>query len=307
MGTTLAAGFVACSSDSDQASNGAGASAPATSSSSSSGASTTGATSGGAAGGGGAPDEDAGSDSGISWDAALDPDAGPSSMRLTPRPLGSTAAPQGFYEYLPPGYPGGAHWPLLFALHGIGENGDGSTQLDNVINVGIGKLIENDAWPNDRPFVVLIPQHSGGDCPNAAEIQSFIAWGMESYDIEPKQVYLTGLSCGAIGSWDYLAQNLDSQIAAMVPIAGDGKGAWGAKMCDLAKVAIWAFHGDADPTVDVSGTNVPMDGLAGCPSPPAKENKKTIYPGVGHDSWDQTYDLSAGNDIYTWMLGFTHD
>jgi len=32
---------------------------------------------------------------------------------------------------------------------------------------------------------------------------------------------------------------------------------------------------------------------------------KTIYPGVGHDSWDRTYDLSAGN-IYTWMLRFTH-
>src|SRR5262245_1963270 len=122
-GTTLAASFVACSSESDNASSGAGASAPATTSASSGGASTTGATSGGTAGGGGAPDEDAGSDSGISWDAALDPDAGPSSMRLTAHPLGSTTAPQGFYDYLPPGYPGGADWPLLFALHGIGENG----------------------------------------------------------------------------------------------------------------------------------------------------------------------------------------
>lgn len=120
-------------------------------------------------------------------------------------------------------------------------------------------------------------------------------------------MYLTGLSCGAIGSWAYLGDQLDSQIAAMVPIAGDGQGAWGSKQCELGKVAIWAFHGDADGTVGVNGTNVPMDGLAGCPSPPRKDAKKTIYPGVGHDSWDRTYDLSAGNDIYAWMLGITHD
>jgi len=35
------------------------------------------------------------------------------------------------------------------------------------------------------------------------------------------------------------------------------------------------------------------------------EAKLTIYPGVGHNAWDRTYDLSAGNDIYTWMLGFS--
>jgi len=120
-------------------------------------------------------------------------------------------------------------------------------------------------------------------------------------------VYLTGLSCGGIGSWAYLGKYLDAQLAAMVPIAADGASAWNSKGCDLAKVAIWAFHGDADGTVGVYGTNAPMDGLAGCASPPAKETKKTIYPGVGHNSWDMTYDLSAGHDIYAWMLGKAHD
>jgi hypothetical protein len=26
---------------------------------------------------------------------------------------------------------------------------------------------------------------------------------------------------------------------------------------------------------------------------------------VDHDSWTRTYDLSAGHDIYDWLLGFT--
>lgn len=243
---------------------------------------------------------------GFPWEGAIDPNGGPASGRLIRHEQGTTSAPQGFYEYAPAGYPGQAQWPLLIALHGIGENGNGTTDLGNVINVGIGNLIKNDNWPNDRPYVVLIPQHPGGGCPGADEIQSFIAWGIQNYEIDPRYVYLTGLSCGAIGSWSYLQQHLDTQIAAFVPVAGDGAGAWGAKGCELGSVAIWAFHGDADGTVNVSGTNIPMDGLATCPSPPALENKKTIYPGVGHNSWDMTYDLSAGHDIYTWMLGFTH-
>jgi hypothetical protein len=233
--------------------------------------------------------------------------AGPSSSRLTPRPTGSTSAPLGFYEYVPPGYPNTGDLPLLVALHGIGENGDGSAQLGSVIGVGIGRLLATDAWPSERPFVVLVPQHPGGGCPSGAEIQSFIAWGIDNYQIDPKRVYLTGLSCGGIGAWSYLGENLDGQIAAMVPIAGDGVWAWNARGCDLGKVAIWAFHGDQDLVVGPSGTHVPMDGLATCASPPRKEAKKTIYAGVDHGSWDRTYDLSAGHDIYAWMLDKVRD
>jgi hypothetical protein len=67
-------------------------------------------------------------------------------------------------------------------------------------------------------------------------------------------------------------------------------------------MAIWAFHGDADGTVAPSGTTYPMNNLIACPSPPRRDAKMTIYPGVGHDSWTRTYDLSAGHDIYAWML-----
>jgi len=259
-------------------------------------------TGGNAATGGGG-----GSEEGFPWEGAIDPNGGPASSRLTSHEVGTTASSQGYWAYEPAGYPGSVQWPLLIALHGVGENGNGGTQLGDVLDAGIPKLIDKDNWPNERPFVVLMPQHSGGGCPSANEVETFISFALTTYDIDPRYVYLTGLSCGAIGSWSYLNQHLDSQIAAMVPIAGNGTGAWNNRGCELGKVAIWAFHGDADGTVPVSGTNTPMDGLAGCPAPPALENEKTIYPDVGHNSWDRTYDLSAGHDIYTWMLGFTRD
>ena len=234
------------------------------------------------------------------------PPPGPSSSRHTPRPLGSTSANRGFWEYLPPRYGDGAGHPLLVFLHGLGENGDGDAQLDRVLRVGPPRLIEADAWPNERPFIVLSPQKSGGGCPNANEIQAFLTYAIGAYDVDPARVYLTGLSCGGIGAWNYLGAHLDSQIAAMVPIAGDGRGAFRRSGCALGTTPIWAFHGDSDGTVSPRGTTEPMADLMACTDPAPDALVTTIYPGVGHNSWRRTYDLSAGHDIYAWMLRFTN-
>jgi hypothetical protein len=307
----LLALVVGCGSDDSPSASSSAASTGASSASGSGGGggsststSTSTASGGGGSGTGGS--SGVGGSGGFPWDGYIDPEGGPSSTRLVERQLGTTTAPQGFLEYVPAGYPSKVKWPLLIAEHGVGENGNGTDQLKNVANTGVPAIMKYDKWPDDRPFVVLMPQHPGGGCPGADEIQAFIAWGMANYEIDPRFVYLTGLSCGAIGSWTYVDKYLDAQVAAFVPIAGDGVGAWNNRGCELGKLAIWGFHGDADSVVGVNGTNVPLDGLMACPHPPALESKKTIYPNVGHDSWDMTYDLSAGNDVFTWMLGFQH-
>ena len=229
------------------------------------------------------------------------PDDGmPSSAHHTKVPLGTNEAKSGYYEYIPPGYGGGELYPLLVFWHGIGENGNGDSELDKVLANGPPKLIKNDQWPKGLPFVVLSPQHPGGGCPSPTEIHDFLGFAAGHYDINPARIYLTGLSCGAIGSWNYLGQYVDEQIAAMVPIAGDGKGAFNQAMCNLGKVPLWAFHGDADGTVNVSGTTEPITKLQACDPKPDAE--MVIYPGVGHDSWSMTYDGSAGHDIYAWLL-----
>lgn len=229
------------------------------------------------------------------------PDDGmPSSAHFKPVPLGTSDAKQGYWEYLPPGYGGGEKYPLLVFLHGIGENGNGDSELNKVPANGPPKLIKQDQWPKGLPFVVLSPQHPGGGCPGPAEVHDFLQFAMDHYDVNLARVYLTGLSCGAIGSWDYIGEYLDEQIVAMVPIAGNGNGAFMKKQCELGKVPLWAFHGDADPTVAASGTIDPITKLQMCD--PKPEADMVIYPGVGHDSWTQTYNGSAGHDIYAWLL-----
>lgn len=234
---------------------------------------------------------------------------GPSSTRLTARPLGSTTAPNGFYEYLPPGYDDGAPRPLLVFWHGIGEDGNGTTDLGKVLATAIPQLISGDQWPADRPFVVLMPQHGPANCPGRDEIHDFIAWALLNYRIDPKRAFLTGLSCGAIGSWDYLGTYLAQQVAAAVLVAGDpgdptqSWSAWGRAGCSLGEVAIWALHGDADGTVWWGNEDATMKNLLACPSPPRRDAVWTVIPGGSHFIWNPVYDLSGGyGDVYAWLL-----
>lgn len=233
-----------------------------------------------------------------------------SARYLTARPLGSTSFSMGYYEYLPPSYSAsGAKSPLLVAFNGYGENGDGTPgALAYLLYTGIPRFIDVGGWPTDRPLVVLAAQHvesPGLGCTTPDEVHDFIAYAVARYNVDPTRVYATGLSCGAIGTWEYLAQYGNEQVAAAIPIAGDGRGAWATAGCDLASVPLWAFHGELDDVVSPQGSIVPMTNIQACPGVSADRAKLTIYPGLYHDGWDQAYSGSLGDDIYTWMLGFS--
>ena len=224
----------------------------------------------------------------------------PASQRLVQ--LAPGGAPNGFHEYLPPGLDDGRPRPLLVFWHGIGENGNGTTDLSRVLANGPPMLISAGRWPDTRSFIVLSPQHSGGGCPSAAEVHAFIGWARSAYRVDPRRIYLTGLSCGAIGAWSYLGAYTGSEVAAAVLIAGDPGGAWGQSGCSLGQLAIWAFHGDADPTVNISPERSAMANLAACPSPPARDRVWTEIPGGGHGIWPGIYDGTTAPDIYAWLM-----
>jgi predicted esterase len=267
-----------------------------------------GSSSGGAGSGGGGASSGGMSGSGGSGGVAIDPNggapAGPASGRHTAIPVaskdGNTA---GYWEYLPPHYGNGALYPLLVFRHGVGENGNGTTDLPKVIVHGPPKLIEADQWPEDRKFVVLSVQHPGSGCPTPQEMDDFFTFALAHYDIDPTRVYLTGLSCGAIGSWNYLGDHTNELVAGAVLICGDGRPAFTKAGCNLGKVPIWAFHGEADESVDPPGSTETIASLKACTDPAAVDAKLTTYPGVGHDSWTMTYGLSnPANDIYAWLM-----
>ena len=267
------------------------------------------------------------------------PASNASSQRYTLHPMGATASPLGFSEYLPPDYGADGGSPLLVFLHGSGESGDGSEQqLANLAGTAIPEQIVNDDWPSERPFVVLAPQHeepsdlspyaecvqiefpgscaftvqhdlgspeTGSICFTPDEIEAFLTFVIDTYDVDPTRVYLTGLSCGAFGAWEYIAEHGDEQIAAFVSIAGEGRPAWQSASCSLGQVALWAFHGEADDVVNPAGSTDPIAQLQACTSPTPRDVRLTTYPVAGHDSWTSTYAIGADDDIYEWMLGIS--
>jgi len=215
------------------------------------------------------------------------------------RPKGTTASPFGFYEYLPIGYDTDLTktWPVLICLHGQGELGNGTTELTKAIVNGPGKEIKNG---RHFPMIVVSPQSLYWW--NATLIDNFIEYVKKTYRVDVNRVYLTGLSMGGIAAWEYTAKFPD-KIAAMVAIAGNGNAQ---DPCQLAKVPIWAFHGDADGTVDKYGSINSVNAVNNCTNPVADPKALlTLYPGVGHDSWTRTYSGSAGHDIYSWMLQYS--
>ena len=72
--------------------------------------------------------------------------------------------------------------------------------------------------------------------------------------------------------------------------------------CAIAKTPTWFFHGALDDIIPVHYAEDAVADLNACTDPAPKELRLTIYPDADHDAWSRTYDGSAGNDIYAWLL-----
>ncbi len=190
--------------------------------------------------------------------------------------------------YVPRDYDSSESWPLIVFLHGKGERGrDGLLQTE----VGIGTAIRRK--PRRYPAIVVMPQCPTSCWWNGAEdlIDACIAKARKDYTINPKRVYLTGLSMGGFGSWTYGPKHVN-EFAAIVPICGGGKTEDAAA---LAKVPIWAFHGTDDNTVPVEKSREMVEAVKKA----GGKIKYTEYPGVGHDSWVKAY---AEKKMVQWLF-----
>lgn len=179
-------------------------------------------------------------------------------------------------------------FPLMIFLHGSGERGD---DLELVKKHGPPKMVETD---NNFPFYLISPQMPLNAHWKPAGLKKIIDEVVSKYPIDSDRIYLTGLSMGGYGTWATAIEYPDL-FAAIAPICGGDKSDAMA-VNRIAHLPVWAFHGADDSVVPEENTATIMEVLK-------KVNPKaryTVYPGVDHDSWTQTY---ANPEFYFWLMG----
>ena len=218
----------------------------------------------------------------------------------------------GFYEYKPTNYNTNTKYPLIIFLHGIGERGNGTTDLPNILNNGTPNNIKNGStmtftWNGKtETFLVLTPQLS----PNYGSWPTFYVDEMLNYakknlSVDTNRVFLTGLSLGGGGVWYSAGSSLASakRFAAIGVSCGTCQGIdW----CNFAKanLPVWAFHASNDGTVGVGCTTSAIANINNCN--PAVKPYMTIWPDGDHWIWGRVYDEGytwQNPNIYEWFLG----
>jgi predicted peptidase len=179
-------------------------------------------------------------------------------------------------------------FPLLIFLHGSGEIGN---NIELVKKNGPPSFIEQQP---DFPFITVSPQLPHGSRWDVTQLQLLLVNILKTYRVDTTRIYLTGLSLGGFGTWDW-ACAYPKQFAAIAPVCGGGD----VQFADeLKSTPVWAFHGEDDPVVPARRSIEMTEAV----NKEGGSAKLTLYPGVGHDSWVNAYN---DKELYKWMLSLT--
>jgi predicted peptidase len=186
-------------------------------------------------------------------------------------------------------------WPLILYLHGSGEQGN---DLGLLKNHPLPKKLDQQS---DFPFIVVSPQLPDKMVNWSVWIDALntlLEQIQTQYAVDNKRLYLTGISLGGFGTWEF-ALRYPKRFAAIVPIAGGYKldsDEVPPNICDLKNLPIWVFHGLKDTEVLPIQSEALVEALKACRA----NIRFTLYPEAGHaKSWMKAYENPK---LYEWLL-----
>jgi predicted esterase len=201
--------------------------------------------------------------------------------------------------FVPDGYASGQKLPLVLFLHGSTDGGT-FKHIDNLFYATQGNF-----GAQYKSFL-LVPQvqvppgnYSWNDDVSENMAMKILDLITASYNVDTSRIYLTGLSMGGFGTWDYIA-DYPHKFAAAAPLSGGGDPSTASLIRDIP---IWAYHGVADTTVPVTYTDEMFDAVEAA----GGNMEYTRVDGVGHSGWEtfydgSTYKNSRGQTVYQWMF-----
>ena len=162
--------------------------------------------------------------------------------------------------YVPQGYAASKPTPLVIALHGLGANED--SFFDSYSQLP-PQLAEKHGFLMAAPLGYRPDGFYGSPIMGAADAASrrrieysekdvleVLRLMKSMYNVDESRLYLIGHSMGAIGTWA-LGAKYPQLWAALVPFSGVGNPSTAEQMKHIPQLVV---HGDADNTVNVSGS-----------------------------------------------------
>ncbi|MET3114254.1 putative peptidase [Pedobacter sp. CG_S7] len=212
----------------------------------------------------------------------------------------------------PENYNPAQKYPVVFFLHGSGERGsDNESQL-----VHGGELFLRTNIRKQLPAIVVFPQCPKNDYWSNVQINAgqtgknrfeFKKRGkttaamhaligmiddiLKKPYIDKKQVYVGGLSMGAMGTYELLRRKRKTFAAAFAICGGDNI----ANVKKYKSIPLWIFHGGKDDVVSYEFSKEISDHLKII----GKEVKFTLYAEANHNSWDAAF---AEPQLLPWLF-----
>ncbi|HYE54183.1 MAG TPA: T9SS type A sorting domain-containing protein [Chitinophagaceae bacterium] len=242
----------------------------------------------------------------------------------------------GYWEYLPRNYAADVttFYPLLIYLHGAGEQGDQPVpgHLNRLLRSGVPKLINEGGFPDSffvmnrwHKFIVLSPQIKNGISGNTSiiapsTIENLIQFAVSNYRVDQSRIYLSGLSMGGGGVWDYAGSSIAAakKLAGIIVACGAGDlSAQEANNIAEADLPVLATHNNDDNIIMVGRTQTNIANIMAYTPVISPQPKAVYWQTGGHNAWTRTFEdivpgTSAGGNLadtlgmsaYAWALQF---
>jgi hypothetical protein len=153
----------------------------------------------------------------------------------------------------------GEKYPLVLAMHGVDIKG-----TDNMLQVMLEMSTTwgTDAFQAKHPCFIFSPQcpntqGSWTDPPVYKSINILLDSIIHKYPVDTNRMYVTGISLGGYGTWNFLLAN-PGKWAAGLPVCGapfDVR----PKLPAIENIPVWNNHGDADEIVNVNNSRSIFD------------------------------------------------
>jgi hypothetical protein len=189
------------------------------------------------------------------------------------------------------------NYPLVISLPYGGQ--PATDTIRQIEGAAAAELLSTDSNRKKYPAFIFIPHcppgGGWGGIPNYPSIDSLVFDAISSlnaqYKIDSNRRYVTGISRGGYGVWNFICKRPDL-FAAAIPVCGAGDPALASKAIN---VAVWAFHGKNDINVPVNGSRDMINAMRSAGGHPLY----TEYPDEAHNIWDKT---SITPGLWDWLF-----